>query len=527
MSATASASGGPSFWLVAPVVAMAAFMEVLDISIANVALPHIAGSLASSQDEATWVLTSYLVANAIVLTITGWLSTVFERKRLFLFCIAGFGVASLLCGMAPSLGALVCFRALQGLVGGGLQPFAQAILSDAAPPSKRGIAFALYGIAVVFAPAIGPTLGGWITDHYSWRWVFLINVPVAIALFMAATAIVKEPEYLKQQRAERRTRKFRFDGIGFSLLALGLGTLQVVLDRGQDDDWLASPFILVMALVSLIALVCFVVWELGDDDPIVDLRLLGIRNFGISAVLMFALGFMLLASTLLIPQMAQQLFGYNATAAGMILSPGGFAMLLCMPFIGRLVQVADARILIAIGFLIAGLATLQMTTFYIGVDQYTMAKYRIYQAIGLAFLFVPINVVSMGAVPPARIGNASALINLARNLGSSFGTSVVTTILDRRSQYHQSTLIDHLGPLDRTYQHTLTQSARVLTAQGHDATQAMLLAVTSVGSTLQQQASMLSYLDNFKALGVGFLVLVPLAFFLKRVQADEKAMAAH
>ena len=528
MNTSISSKEGPSFWLIAPVVAMAAFMEVLDISIANVALQHIAGSLSAGQDEATWVLTSYLVANAIVLPITGWLSSVVGRKRLFLTCIGLFGVASLLCGAAPTLGALVFFRALQGLAGGGLQPIAQAILSDAAPPAKRGMAFAIYGIAVVFAPAIGPTLGGWITDHYSWRWVFLINIPVSIILMMVAGAMVRDPEYLNAQREKRRQQGFRVDGIGFALLALGLGALQIVLDRGQQDDWMASPFILVMTLISVISLVSFVIWELGEKEPIVDIRLLGIRNFAISFVLMFALGFVLLATTLLIPQFTQTLLGYTATAAGMVMSPGGLVVLLCMPIIGRLVSVMDARVMVAIGFAIGGLAMLHMTTLYTGVDEHTIVMYRIYQSIGLAFLFVPINTISMGSVPAGpRIGNASALVNLARNLGGSFGTSLVTALLVRRAQYHQSVLVSHLTPQDPVYQGALDQAGQLYAQQGMDPTQSTQAAIQTVGNALQQQATMLAYLDNFKILGLIFLSLIPLAFLLRRVRVSGHAAAAH
>ncbi|WP_114240746.1 DHA2 family efflux MFS transporter permease subunit [Dyella sp. C9] len=528
MQSATHSGGGPSFWLVAPTVAMAAFMEVLDISIANVALQHIAGSLSASQDEATWVLTSYLVANAVVLPITGWLSTVIGRKRLFLTCIGMFGIASLICGAAPTLGALVLFRALQGLAGGGLQPIAQSILQDAAPPAQRGMAFALYGIAVVFAPAIGPTLGGWITDHFSWRWVFLINVPISVLLMLLAGTIVRDPAYLTEEREKRRKNGFRVDGIGFALLALGLGAMQVVLDRGQQNDWMASPLILSMTLTSVVALLCFVVWELGEKDPIVDIRLLGIRNFAIAFVLMFALGFVLLATTLLIPQLTQTLMGYTATAAGLVISPGGIVLLLCMPIIGRLVTMMDPRLMIAIGFAVGGAAMLHMTNLYTDVDAKTIAIYRIYQSLGLAFLFVPINTIAMGSVPRGpRIGNATALVSLARNLGGSFGTSLVTTLLARRSQQHQSTLVSYLSPGSTTYQDTVNQSSQLFAQHGMDAVQANQAALQTVGGTLQQQASLLAYLDNFKVLGLIFLTLVPLAFFLRRIRMEGQPTMAH
>src|SRR3954447_22496911 len=414
VAAGGQAKGAPVPWLIAPVVALAAFMEVLDIAIANVALQHIAGNLGASGDEATWVLTSYLVTNAIVLPVSGWLATVVGRKRFFMMCIAGFSAASLLCGMAPTLTVLILCRALQGLTGGGLQPLAQAILADAFPPAQRGIAFGFYGMAVVAAPAIGPTPGGWITDNLDWRWVFLINVPVGAVLLLLAQRMVHDPPALVAERARRLREGVRIDYIGFALLTLGLGTLQVVLDRGQQDDWFGSSFITACALVSLVAVLYFVAWELASDDPIVDLRLLANRNFATANLLMFMLGFILLGSTALLPQLVQTLMGYTATQAGMVLSPGGFAIIFLMPVVGQMVTKVDPRLMIAGGLVVCSAALWRMSGFTLGVDYRTVAEARIVQAVGLAFLFIPISTTAYVGLPPGKSNNASALITVAQ-----------------------------------------------------------------------------------------------------------------
>ncbi len=514
-------------WLIAPVVALAAFMEVLDISIANVSLQHIAGNLGASQDESTWVLTSYLVTNAIVLPISGWLSGVMGRKRFFMTCIIGFSITSMLCGMAPTLTTLIVFRALQGLTGGGLQPSSQAILSDAFPPAKRGMAFALYGIAVVFAPAIGPTLGGWITDNFSWRWVFLINVPIGFILFTLVEALVNDPEHLIKAREQRRRAGISIDYIGFSLLALGLGLMQYVLDRGQQDDWFNSTLITSLTLVSVSAVVLFVFWELRQDDPIVDLRLLADRNFAVANLLMFLLGFILLASTALLPIYVQSLLGYTSLDAGLVISPGGFAIMLMMPIVGRLVTRVDVRALIATGLVITGTALLYMAHFNTLIDYDTVALARIWQALGLAFLFIPINTAAYLNVPMAKSSNASALINLARNVGGSVGISLTTTLLAQRSQFHQSVLVDrtsHFNPIYQDHLHTL---AAAFAARGASAGHALMQAQDALYHTIQQQASMLAFIDDFRVLGLLFLGLIPFVMLLQRVRPGGVAAAAH
>jgi DHA2 family multidrug resistance protein len=505
-----------SFWLIAPVVALAAFMEVLDISIANVALRHIAGDLSAGQDESTWVLTSYLITNAIVLPASGWLSSVLGRKRFFVGCIAGFTASSLICGLAPNLTMLIVFRALQGLTGGGLQPGAQAILNDAAPPEKRGMAFALYGMAVVFAPAIGPTLGGWITDHASWRWVFLINMPVGVLLTFLILALVADPPALVAERKRRLRAGVRIDYIGFALLALGLGALQVVLDRGQQDDWSGSSFITAFAIISGVGLLFFVVWELHQPDPIVDLRLLGRRNFAIANLLMLTLGFTLFGSTVLIPQLVQTLFGYTATDAGLVISPGGFVMLLALPVVGRLVGTVDLRILITIGLLASAAALYHLSGFSLDADYDAFMWARIYQTVGLAFLFIPINTVAFVGLAHDKSSAASAIINLSRNIGGSFGISRVTTMLARQSQGHQGYLVGHVTPLDPAYQGWIDQLTDLLMQKGHAAGEALRMAQGIVYATVQDQASMLGYLDDFRLLALIFVLVIPLVFLLRK-----------
>lgn len=495
---------------------MAAFMEVLDISIANVSLQHIAGSLAASQDQATWILTSYLVTNAIVLPISGWLASVFGRKRFYMTCIAGFGVASLLCGLAPSLSLLIAFRTIQGMTGGGLQPMSQAILADTFPPRHRGMAFAFYGIAVVFAPAIGPTLGGWITDNFSWHWVFLINVPVSIILFSLIGTMIEDPPHLVERRHTLLRRGVRLDYLGFAFLTLGLGFLQVVLDKGQQEDWFGSNFILVASLVSAGALVAFVFYELQRDDPIVDLSLFKNRNFATAVVLMFMLGFVLLGSTAMIPLLAQDLLGYTATLAGMVISPGGFAIMALMPVVGRLVAFIDTRWLIAFGLALSSYALYRMTHLNIHVDYWTLAIDRIVQTSGLAFLFIPINTTAYVGLPPEKNNTASSLINLARNLGGSVGIAVLTTLVARRAQFHQNVLVSHLSADDPQYRAMVDQLQARMAEHGAGAAEALQQAQGIIARQVHEQAQMLSYLDAFFVLAIIFACLIPCVFLMRR-----------
>jgi MFS transporter, DHA2 family, multidrug resistance protein len=404
-----SMAGGRNPWLVAIIVSIATFMEVLDISIANVSLRYIAGDMAAGPDEATWVLTSYLVSNAIVLPISGWLANTLGRKPFYMMCVALFTVSSMLCGFAPSLGWLVAFRVLQGVGGGGLAPSEQSILADSFRPEQRGMAFALYGVAVVFAPAIGPTLGGWISDNLSWRWVFLLNVPVGIASLLLSYFVLHTPEAEKKRRRKLMVEGLRVDYIGFLLVAVGLGCLQVVLDKGQREDWFSSNFIDTFATASGVALVALIPWELTRKNPIVDLRIFANRGFSACCAVMFGMGFMLLGTTQLLPQLTQDLFGYTATLAGLVITPGGFAVMLCMPIVGLLLRKIQPRTIIAAGLVMEGLALMHLSGLTLQASYKFMMWARVYQAIGIAFLFVPTTTASYIGLPADKTNEASAI----------------------------------------------------------------------------------------------------------------------
>ncbi len=510
-----AARRAPGFWIIAPVVAMAAFMEVLDLSIANVSLLHIAGSLSATPDQATWILTAYTVTNAIILPLSGWLATTFGRKRYFMASIGCFSVASFLCGLAPTLGLLILFRAIQGLVGGGLQPNAQAILSDAAPPEKRGMAFAIYGIAVIFAPAIGPTLGGWITDHMSWRWVFLINVPVGLLLLPFVKALITDPPHMVAAQARRRERRDRLDYLGFSLIAVGLGSLQVVLDRGQQDNWFASHLIVAMTAVTLLTLASFVYWEWHREDPIVDLKLLKNPTFAAANFLMFMLGFILLATTVLLPLFVQSLMGYTAEEAGLLLSPGGLTIMLLMPLVGRLVSRVDVRFLISGGLVVVAVALFMLTRVDTQSGFFTLMWIRVIQGCGLAFLFVPINTAAFGVLPPEKSSNGSALINMARNIGGSVGISFVVTMAQRWQQFHQNLLVAHVRASSPELQAYLGRVRAYFAHRPGFPHAPRGQAYGYLYQTIIRQAGMLAYIDDFALLGLVTLAMIPFVFFLK------------
>ena len=418
-------------WAIALTVMLATFMEVLDTSVANVALPHIAGNLSASIDESTWVLTSYLVSNAIVLPLAGWFSTLFGRKRFYMTCVTLFTLSSFLCGLAPSLGMLVIFRTMQGLGGGALQPVSQAILVESFPKSKQGMAMAVYGMGVVVAPIIGPTLGGWITDNYSWRWIFLINIPVGALSLALTTILIFDPPFL-----ERKTIRggLKIDYVGLSLLAVGLGFLEVTLDKGQREDWLSSHLIVASMIIAAACLVSVAFWEWRHKEPVVDLRLLRDRNFSLATFSMFLLGFVLYSSTVLLPVLLQTLLGYTALLSGLVLSPGAIATLVLLPVVGRLIAKVEARSMLAVGLAIAAIGLFQMAGFNAQIDFRTAMMARIVQSIGLAFLFVPLNTLAFSFLPKEKINRATGLINLARNIGGSSGIAVVTTMLARRAQ---------------------------------------------------------------------------------------------
>src|SRR3954468_18909369 len=510
-------------WAVALTVTMATFMEVLDTSIANVALPHIAGSLSSATDESTWVLTSYLVSNAVILPISGWASDIMGRKRFYMTCVALFGASSLLCGLAPTLPLLILFRVLQGVGGGGLAPSEQAILADTFEPRKRGAAFALYGMAVVLAPAIGPTLGGWITDNYNWRWIFFINVPVAVLSLFLTNRLVEDPPEL----AQKRNSGIKIDYIGLALIGVGLGCLQVVLDKGQRDDWFQSDFILAFAVIAIAAIVIAIIWELFQKDPIVDVRMFKNRNFAIAFVMMVMLGLALFGSTVLIPQYLQTLLGYTAQRAGMALSPGGLVVMALMPLVGFLVTHYDARWLIAIGFLACSTALFHMLEMNLGLSFGEAVKLRIFQAAGIAFLFVPINTMSYVGVPRGKNNQVSGMVNLARNVGGSVGISIVETLLAQRSQKHQSDLASHLTTTSQAFQNQLSAITEAMTRSGYSAADASERAYRLVYSRVQQQAAALAYNDVIFIFAIACAIMVPLAFFMEKSKPGSGPKGMH
>jgi MFS transporter, DHA2 family, multidrug resistance protein len=512
-------------WLIAVVVALAAFMEVLDTSIANVALPHIAGNLGASQDQSTWVLTSYLVSNAIVLPITGWLTSIVGRKRFFLICIILFTLSSLLCGIAPSLVLLLFARVIQGAGGGGLQPMAQAIMADIFPPEKRGLAFSLYGITAVCAPAIGPTLGGWLTDNYSWRWIFLINLPVGLITMALVHRLVDDPPFLKR----RTLRESRLDYVGLSALALGIASLQIVLDKGQEDDWFSSTFISTLTIIAVICLTFLVLWEWYEKSPIVDVRLFKYFNFSTANVMMFLVGAVSFSSTVLMPQYLQTLMGYTAQKAGMVLSAAAVILLIELPIVGLLSSKIQGRYLMAAGW---GMLAVAM---YISTKQMDLLMsfrsatiLRIIQYIPVGLVFIPATTVAYVGVPQEKSNSVAGLVNFMRNLGSSFGTSAVTTILAQRSQFHQVRLTEHTATGDVNFQNMLTgtaQTARSMAGNGHfDANQ---VGLARIYQTVQTQASSLSYLDVFQILMLIGAVMFFLSFLLRGNKPKKQAMAAH
>jgi MFS transporter, DHA2 family, multidrug resistance protein len=508
-------------WIIAVTVTLATFMEVLDTSIANVALPHIAGSLSAGQDESTWVLTSYLVSNAIVLPLSGWLSSIVGRKHFYMGCVALFTISSFLCGLAPNLTMLIIFRVLQGVGGGGLQPSEQAILADTFVPAKRGMAFAVYGIAVVMAPAIGPTLGGWITDNFTWRWIFFINIPVGILSLFLTSRLIQDPPYFKR----RKLRETRIDYTGLGFVALGLGTLQVILDKGQRDDWFDSHFIVWMTVISAASLIFVIFWEWHHKDPIIDLHLFRERSFATANFLMFMLGFALLGSTLLLPLFMQTLLGYTAERSGLALMPGGFTIMVAMPIVGFLLSRYSPRYLMLFGLSMLSFSLFHMTTFDLGADFRTLTIARMYQALGLAFLFVPINTTAYSSLPRDKNNAASGLMNLARNIGGSVGISVVTTLLARRTQFHQARLTENLSAANPEFQSRLHGMISTLSGGGSGPGGAVQQAYAMMQANVIRQATMLAYIDNFWLLGIVIACLVPCVFLIKKVKPGGEIVA--
>ena len=502
-------------WIIALTVTLATFMEILDTSIANVALPHISGSLGAGQDESTWVLTSYLVANAIILPMSSWLSLIVGRKRFYMGCVFLFTVSSMMCGFAPSLPLLIFFRVLQGASGGGLGPSEQAILADTFPPEKRGMAFAIYGMAVVVAPVLGPVMGGYITDNYSWRWIFFINVPVGILSLILVSRLIQDPPALKAERRRRLSSGLRIDYIGMSLLAVGLGSLQFVLDKGERDDWFSSDKIVALSIIAAVCLVVVVFWEARQKQPVFDVSLFRNRSYAISQAMMFMVGFVLYGSTTLLPLMVQTLFGYSATNAGWVLTPGGIVIMVMMPITGVLVGKIQARWLLGIGFVGQALALLHMSHFELGTDYKTFVLARIMQSASLAFLFIPINVAAYIGVPTEKNNDVSSAVNLMRNLGGSFGIAIAATIESRRLQYHRSVLAEHIHPGSSALQQALQGAQQAFIGAGYSATDAAHRAWAMVDGMVQQQAAMLAFNDAFWILGMMFLLIAPAIFLMR------------
>jgi DHA2 family multidrug resistance protein len=500
-------------WLIAVVVALAAFMEVLDTSIANVALPYMAGNLGASNDQSTWVLTSYLVSNAIILPMTGWLAGALGRKRFFMSCLGIFTISSLLCGIAPSLSFLLLFRVLQGAGGGGLQPMAQAILADTFPPEKRGLAFALYGITAIMAPTIGPTLGGWITFNYSWRWIFFINLPVGVITWFLVRRFVEDPPYLQKLKKAG----VKLDYVGIALLTVGVGALQILLDKGQEDDWFGSRFITTLIIISAVCLISLVVWEWFAKTPIIDVHMFKSFNFAGASLMMFMLGILLFSSLVLMPQFLQTLLGYTSELAGLALSAGGVVLLIEMPIMGQLTTKIQARRLISFGWLALSIAMFYSTKRIDLQISFSAATWlRIAQVIGLGFLFVPITLVAYVGIAAEKNNSVAGIINFMRNMGSSVGTSLVTTLIARRSQLHQLRLVEQARVDNPNFAYSVRGLTQHFVSSGLGRHEALATAYARIYQTVQAQAASLAYIDTFMVLCVASAIMFCLSFALEK-----------
>ncbi len=514
-------------WLVAVLVAFAAFMEVLDTTIANVALPYIAGGLGVSEDEASWVVTTYLVSNAVSLTSSSFLAKRLGRKSFFLICLALFSLSSVLCGFAWNLQSLLLFRILQGLGGGGMVPVAQSILASSFPPEKRGQAFALFGVAVVVAPVVGPTLGGWLSDNISWHWCFLVNGPIGLLALALSAVILREPEVTAEERRRGARQAGGFDLVGFVLVATFLGALELMLDRGLDDDWFGSSTIVAVAAVCALAFVLMIPWCLSRSNPIIDFRMLATRQFGACFLVMLATGAILLATTQSLPQLVQADFGYTATWAGLVLSPGGLVTMAMMFVTGRLLGKVQPKYLIIAGAVIIAISMYDLTNVYGDLGFWFFAETRMLIGLGFPLIFLSITTASYVGIPPDKTDQASALINMARNTGGSIGVSLVSNVVTHREQFHQSRLIENVVPSSTQYQTTLQQLTDYFSGHGSSMIEAKQRAIAWIGQQVGAQASFLAYMDAFWVLMLVSLAMVPLALSLRKVTLGGAAPAAH
>lgn len=520
---SAGAVRGVNPWLIAVVVSMAAFMEVLDTTIANVALPYIGGGLAVSTDDASWVITTYLVSNAIILTASSYLAKRFGRKPFYIACVVLFTASSVLCGLAWNFESLLFFRILQGLGGGGMVPVSQSILADAFPPEKRGQAFAVFGIAVVVAPVVGPTLGGFLADNAGWEWCFLVNGPIGILSVVLVWFVLPTPKLAERERLEREG--LRFDLIGFLLIATFLASLEVILDRGQEDDWFGSNFIITFTVICALAFVLMIPWELTRKNPLIDFRMLATRQFGSCFIVMLMSGALLLATTQFLPLLVQQNFGYTATWAGLVLSPGGVVTMIMMFANGRLLTFVQPKYLIATGALIVAASMYGLTNIYGDIDFSYFAWSRIYIGVGLPLILVPVLTASYAGVPPDKTDQASALMNAARNIGGSIGVSLGMNVLAFRGQFHQSRLVENVYPSSPAYQDTLQKVTDYFVHQGSSVLQAQQQAIAWIGQQVQTQAAFLAYIDVFWILMWLALAAVPLALILRNIKLGAPAAA--
>lgn len=511
-------------WAIALVVAVASFMEVLDTTIANVALPYIAGGLGVSGDEASWVVTTYLVSNAIILTASTFLVRRFGRKTFFIGCLSLFTLSSVLCAVAWNLQALLLFRILQGFAGGGMVPVAQSILADTFPPEKRGQAFALFGVAVVVAPVVGPTLGGWLADNISWHWCFLINGPVGAAAVFAIAVLLPQDA---GRAAKRKQDKLGFDIVGFVLVATFLGSLELMCDRGLEDDWFGSRFIVTAATICALAFIAMIPWEASRRDPIIDIRMVGSRQFGACFLVMLATGAILLGTTQFLPQLVQTDLGYTATWAGMVLSPGGIVTMIMMFVTGRLLSKVQPKYLIVAGASIIAASMFSLTAVYRDIGFWYLAESRMLLGIGLPLIFLSITAASYDGLQAERIDQASALINVARNTGGSLGVALISNVQTHREQFHQGRLVEHVVPSHPGFQATVSRLSDYLVAHGSTPTEAPQQAIAWIGRQVQSQASFLAFMDAFWVLMLIALAAIPLALALRKVRLGAPGGAAH